>query len=574
MTSVRPLKIAASLHPIDRLYVAIVAMQLPFVLVHLHNLWTFRSHYEFFPFVLLAAGGLMASRWPQTLPERTASLNTLCRGMLMTGLALMAAAVIFVSPWLAAVAFLINLGGLLIRVLGPAARDLLGPWMLCWLVIPPPLGLDGWMIGQMQSMTSTCVSRLLEWGGMLHIRVGNTFELSGHRLFVAEACSGIHSQLVLITVCLVLMVYQRRRIRSGILMVVAASFWSLAANVTRIMIVVLAAAHFDIDISEGWAHECLGFLLIVAGFAMLLSTDHLFRGIAALREPPDYQIRLEETSDLIQTVSLWRRQAADWCFGSREAYQTHCIVPRTSAQHDRRFTNVAPPRPLVVFTSLIAILASLQVVVLASGHGHTQLVRLLSWLPEDTMPQEAGPWKLKEYTEQHRDRHSDQGESSQIWRYVSQSAAAQVSVDYPFCGWHQLTRCYTSRGWSIVSEQIRSFPRPDGNPDDPAQCVEVQMVGPSGQYGLLIYSLLDRHGETLAGETHYWHNRVANSPLIDAMSGSSTSPLDESTLQVQVLTVSEVPLTDRQSNHCRELYVAAHHRTRHALLSRMSDVDQ
>jgi len=551
----------------DRLYLAILAMQTPFVLTHLINLWRNRPHYEFFPFELMAAGYLIWTRFPNTAPRRSGSLNTLCRWMLYGGLTFMAAALVFVSPWLATIGFLLTAGGLGIRILGPAARHLLAPWLLCWLVVPPPLGLDDRIIQSMQTMTSGCVSRLLEWLGVLHVMVGNTFELNGHRLFVAEACSGIHSQLVLVAVCLVMMVYQRRRVIDTFLMTAAASFWSLIANVARITVVVYAAANFDVDLSEGWAHELLGFVLILAGFALLMSTDHFWRGIKQLREPPDYEVRIEETSELARRFDQKLCRFTDWCFGSAEAYRNHVVVPGKRAGAQKA------PYPLIVFTALVALVSSLQVVVLASGRGDAKLDSVVSWFPDDLMAERVGPWQLRHYDTEVRDRHSDQGQFSQVWRYESDSTAAQVSIDFPFAGWHELTRCYVSRGWKIRSQDIigaGGWGR-DRHQDGPF--VQVRMIGPDGQCGLLLFSLLDRDGQALACETEYWQNRISGSPLVNAFADSA-SPLGESTLQIQVLAVSEIPFTDRQVEHCNQLYLDSRHRARVALTRGGIDVAQ
>ena len=182
-----------------------------FSVLHLRNLWRYRPHYEFFPLVLAAAAWLIWRRWPRGAAERSRLTRMLGTLLLLLGFGMLTGAVLLVSPWLGAIAAVLSLGGVLLALKGRAAwRELTGPWLLLWLVIPPPMALDSELMHVLQSVTARTTSGLLELLHVDHLLAGHVFRLPDRKLFVAEACSGVHSQLVLIAISVVLAILWRR----------------------------------------------------------------------------------------------------------------------------------------------------------------------------------------------------------------------------------------------------------------------------------------------------------------------------------------------------------------------------
>jgi exosortase len=273
------------LMPTRVLALALLVGHLPLLIVHFHNLFQHRPHYEFVPFLLVAAAILAWKRRP-------VELTPVGRGAWLTGwatlacsMALLAGATLVHSPWLAAVSSILSCGGLVLITTGRrGVAELLPVWLLLWLTVPPPFLLDRELIQFLQTLTSESSSQLMQWLGILHFRAGNVFRLPGQMLFVAEACSGVHSQLILIAAAALLGVGRRRSLVHVVCLMLAALFWSIVANVARVTIVVAGVSR-GWPLAEGWPHELLGYALVLLGFLAILSTDVLLRMLLAPLPP-------------------------------------------------------------------------------------------------------------------------------------------------------------------------------------------------------------------------------------------------------------------------------------------------
>lgn len=545
----------------DWISILILFLQLPFVFKHLTNLWQFRPHYEFFPIALVIVIWLFADRWPKQSAQPTAASDLLATVLLGGSIVLMAVGVVFVSPWLSVVAFLISLAAVIVRITGTAARELFAPWLLCWMIVPPPFGIDFHLMRGMQTTTAQFVSKILDWSEVNHVLAGSVFQLDSGQLFVAEACSGFHGQLLLISVSLLMAVYWRRSLQSTVWLVGAASFWSLIVNITRVSIIVLLSDRFGYDLTHGWIHVMLGISLMAVGFVLLLSTDQLVCGLAALWDHPDFPKRsVTRTDD--QTEIPLERLIWDKVLGSPSDPVPAVTRKRLSVDGTYGFADLIGRRirPLTTFALVIGILGSLQVIVLASGETTMRLRTPMMSLNRDVLPERHGPWLLKEYETEQRERGSDQGAFSEVWKYISQSATAQVSVDYPFHGWHDLSTCYSSRGWTPLSTDIIA------GQESGRKMVQVEMLGVGGQSGLLLFSLFDSHGETMTCETEYWTGRICQSPLVSHLSGASSRMVSDTTTQVQLFAVSDAPLEEHERDQLVDLFELARQNLRQAIL--------
>ena len=70
---------------------------------------------------------------------------------------------------------------------------------------------------------------------------------------------------------------------------------------------------------------------------------------------------------------------------------------------------------------------------------------------ETDLPAKLDDWSVVKYKIDNRERGSDLGKRSDQWTYRAPDYMAQVSLDQPFPGWHELTTCYRNSGWELVS---------------------------------------------------------------------------------------------------------------------------
>ncbi len=507
---------------------AIVAALLPFAVLHLVNLWQHRPHYQFFPAVLIGVGVLLWIRWPQAPIEQTRLSRLLAASLLIGGLVIGALAVRLFSPWLGGIAFVLALGGVLLRRTGRAGlTELLPVWLLLWLIIPPPWPLDDQAIRGLQQLTATCSSNVLEFIGVPHLLAGKVFRLPDRELFVAEACSGIHSQLVLVAAAAFFCVVMRRHWFHSLLLIAAAVFWSVAMNVVRVATVVLVAQRMGVDLSTGIVHDALGHVLLIVGFLLLLSTDQLLISILPLR----------------------------WILNFEEEE-----VPAPAPAADVRPATSGRALPALTLC-LFAAIGVLQLVWIGSSPASVSidLAAFLDAFPQDCLPTEIGGWQQTSFETEERDLTSDAGRFSRIWHYKSGYRDAMVSVDFPFVGWHDLSRCYTARGWAVRETLVHE--------EDDWPLVEVEMTLPTGEFGTLFYCLVNPAGTPLtpAGEVGgHWRTRMEGQlPNADRLANNN-----ETSVQFQQFLISEYRLLEQDRAELLKLFAQFRNQLRQDWLQR------
>jgi len=426
----------------DRVWlIVVVASHLPFVVFHSVSLWRYRPHYEFSVVLVAVCAWLMWKRWPsETVHSKTSRLTA--RSLLLLGLVCLAASVVLFWPWLGAVAAVFSTGGLLLLLAGRGAFCRLSSvWLLLWVAIPPPFGLDRQLIRLLQSLTAHTSSMFLEMMRVNHVLAGNVFRTPDRELFVAEACSGINSQLVLIAASAVLVILLRRTWLHAILLIAASVFWSVVVNTTRVTLIVLVAVQWNIDLSDGWQHEVLGHGLALVGILLLFSTDQFLAGLFA----PVLNFRAAEMGGGHEGVPLasdplsrlWNAAIA-WKL-ERTPEPSETVDASTSSQPAVNRS----PFALTAFGCLGVVQLVSVVVLVTAQTPEVRVGSLDTAIHEDWLPERLASWQRIEYETVERELGSDEGEHSSKWTYQFQDHKAIVSVDYPFLGWHELTCCYT-----------------------------------------------------------------------------------------------------------------------------------
>jgi exosortase len=509
---------------------------------------------------------LVWQRWPEEIRHTWASRLAGWTFTLL-GLAALVVAVGLHSPWVGTVAAVLAVGGLLFLFAGRDAFDSLLPvWLLLYLIIPPPFRLDLQLIHELQAMTSHTSTKLLDFVGVNHLLEGNVFHLPTRRLFVAEACSGIHSQLVLIAASILLVILLRRTWLHAILLIVASICFSTLINVIRVTSVVFVAAHWDLYWTDGWKHNLLGYSLTLAGLFLLISADLLLAGLLApVLELADAEDELSPEGIPLPTDPLSRlwnlvvaRISSDAIAASSEEVE---LSPGELPSSRETVAGQAPTRRwsltgLFLFPVAVAFccLGLLHVLVLlrVPESAEVPLDTVATELQEDWLPSELGGWQCREYEVVERETGSDAGQFSRVWLYESGDRTARVSADFPFLGWHELTNCFTSIGWTKVSRTVYQD-------DALGPFVEVVFLKPAGEVGHLYFSNFDAAGRPIEPRaTHWqgWRGKLAHSPLWNLLGrGEQHIIPSETTIQFQLFHVSQVRVDEEQRQETRALYL-------------------
>jgi exosortase len=495
---------------------------LPLLFLHGRQLWL-RPHYQFFPLVVLGAGVLAWQRHAGCAPLRPG--NRFVTGSLL-GLAwlLLAAAELLYSSWLAAVSILVLAAGLLWAFGGARLfRHLLPAWLLLWLAVPPPLELDRDLILALQGWTARASSAVLDLLGVFHVMAGNVVEVDGRKLLVEEACSGVNSLFSVLACTMFLMFLMRRPVWHCVVLLAAAIGWVLAANVARVVGVVLLETRGGIDVTSGWRHDVFGLALFAIAVGLLWSTDQLLLFLATPSTTP-------------------------------------APTPATAPDVDSVPAS-GPPRG-VLLAAVAAFLA------LGAGHvvyygfageevasGGPPLERF-DRFSEDGLPARVAGWHRADFRADSRRAGSAFGDWSRSWNYYKGSNTALFSLDYPFPSWHDLTRCYTGQGWHVEDQEIVAAG------DRTPGIVVVWLSKPAYRSGFLLFCQVDRDGQSLqprkggAFMSLYRHGSMArswNERLFGAAASAACDPPGP-VYQMQMLVESPSPLSEADMADVRELF--------------------
>ncbi|MEZ6146191.1 MAG: exosortase U [Planctomycetaceae bacterium] len=504
------------------LLVVIVCAHLPLLTDHFLNLWH-RPHYRFLPILLGVCAYLLWQRWPRKADAPYVAAPILASMLLMMSVTLLGTGVWLNSPMLGAASAIFATGFLIVSLAGVrAVQSCIGVWALMWVMIPPPLGYDLALISQLQSWTSAHASDVLDLLGIDHLMAGNVLTLPDTTFFVDEACSGVHSLFALFGYTAVFVVFTSRGLRRGLLLLASTIPWALFLNLLRIVTIAVVYTHAQIDLSSGWSHEVLGFFTFVIALFLTLSTDQLLGAIGY------------------------------WCWTCWMALRSW-LIPRERRYRWYAYRSVSeddnvPSQEVIRRPLLPAGIMSLLALCLYGAIGVTQVTgatskesRVPSWsglanVTEETLPKALSGFGRGKFEAIERDWSSDLGRSSRIWNYETSEFSSVVSADFPFFGWHELTRCYEGVGWQLQQRSVQS------QPQDGWHVVEATFTNESGEHAYLVYGMLNHHGMMLAPPT-----QVDVKRFVDRVR-------QQSCVQVQAFSPSNKPLPEERRQQVQELF--------------------
>src|SRR5262245_15211053 len=191
------------------------------------------------------------------------------------------------------VAFVLTLIGMQVLLLGiPMSRALAFPLFFLFLMVPLPQSLLNVITFPLQLVAADLAVDVLHWFGMPVLREGNILHLPHVRpLFVAEACSGMHSLLALGALGILFAYFFRKSWPERILLVASTIPIAILVNSFRVALTAVLTYIGGNKWAEGAIHQTEGFFTFAMAFALLM---------------------LEATlvSLLLRAVSRWRRAAA------------------------------------------------------------------------------------------------------------------------------------------------------------------------------------------------------------------------------------------------------------------------
>jgi exosortase B len=171
------------------------------------------------------------------------------------------------------------IAGIVLMLRGPRAlRRLAFPILFLFFLIPLPGFILDAVTTPLKEIVSAMVEVILRAAGYPIERSGVVLEMGQHQMLVADACSGLNSLYSLFALGLLYAHLTGPSSRARIAILVASIVpIAIAANVLRVMALVLITYHFGEEAAQGLLHGFAGMLVFVVALAMLLGVDKLIR---------------------------------------------------------------------------------------------------------------------------------------------------------------------------------------------------------------------------------------------------------------------------------------------------------
>lgn len=500
----------------------------PLMLLHFWTLWS-KEQYQYFPFVLLAFGYLLYTRFRDgETAAPTARSAVIGRYGYLTAWVLLALATLFQSAWLAAVSLNVLLAAVLVSLAHVRRiQNLWGIWCLLWLLVPLPLGIDTRVVVRLQQLSSVISSAILDMSNINHLMIGNILQLPDKQFFVDQACSGIVSVMAVIACGAIYAVWLNRSPIHVALLILAGVGWAISLNVARICLIAMAHAWWETDLSDGRPHEMLGFGLFTMTFIALVSTDQI---LDFLLRP--ISVRAVEDGRQKQNimVAMWNKVTL-FCDPKRDPSETSAQMRPRPVEPRQQGAKSSIAFGALGILSFVPIGFATQTTLWSVDHAQT--------IETDFLPERIGNLERQSFESRRRPGQHELGEFSRLFIYRDPETNTEylVSFDFPFTGgWHELCVCYKTTGWTLIGRNA-AFPDREGADHDwPVVTGEFSR---DEEYGFVAFSNFNADADGLAPPTDliFWRPwRHMRRRLLKTVSGQ--------TFQVQVWVSGEEKISD------------------------------
>jgi exosortase len=160
-------------------------------------------------------------------------------------------------------------------------RGVAFPVFYLLFIFPVPKHLDTrYVVVPLQGVAAGIATFFIDLVGIPVIRDENIIDVPGKRLFVNEACSGIHSLYSLIAVGAFFLFFTRWRTWERIVLLAVTVPVAVAANVLRVTVTGIIAYHGSAEWITGAPHMLTGLAVFLTGLALFLGVAALLRRVA------------------------------------------------------------------------------------------------------------------------------------------------------------------------------------------------------------------------------------------------------------------------------------------------------
>lgn len=161
-------------------------------------------------------------------------------------------------------------------------------WLFALFMMPIPFSVVLTLTAPLKEAVSALATLMLGSVGYPVGRTGVIITVGQYQLLVAEACAGLHSMFILEAMGLLYSyLVNHQSWGRNVLLAIFAVPVSFAANVVRVMILVVVTYHFGDEVGQGFVHNFAGIVLFAVALALMGSVDSLLGVFFPDRRKPD-----------------------------------------------------------------------------------------------------------------------------------------------------------------------------------------------------------------------------------------------------------------------------------------------
>jgi len=170
----------------------------------------------------------------------------------------------YISIWLILVGIcLLHLGWQKLKVIGFALFFIL-------TMFPLPNFINTRIMLQLRLISSKLGVAMIQVYGLPVVRQGNIIDLGFTKLQVVDACSGLHSLISLLVLCLLLVYFFKDHIWKRTVLLLSSIPLAIFTNSMRIAMTAILFKYFGVGVAEGFFHGFSGLLIFAICIPVLL----------------------------------------------------------------------------------------------------------------------------------------------------------------------------------------------------------------------------------------------------------------------------------------------------------------
>ena len=197
----------------------------------------------------------------------------------------------YVSSWLILVGLCqLHLGWQKLKIIG-------FPLFFILMMFPVPDFINTRIMLQLRMISSKLGAAMIQVYGLPVARQGNIIDLGFTKLQVVDACSGLHSLISLIVLCLLIVYFFKDHIWKRAVLLLSSIPLAIVTNSMRIAMTAILYKYFGGGVAEGFFHKFSGLLIFAICIPVLLIEMKI------LEKLPPFQSKTTSGSKEIDTTT-------------------------------------------------------------------------------------------------------------------------------------------------------------------------------------------------------------------------------------------------------------------------------